>query len=143
VQVLINQYRPGAGIGWRRDKAHFDEVIGVSLLSPCIFRFRRKAGEAWERRSLIVEPRSAYLLSGASRHLWEHSIPSGDSNRYSITFRTLARRGAEPRHSFGVGDSIVDVARSASQERQPCPKPPNPDRSGFTPATSKPITRAS
>ena len=31
-QVLINEYRPGAGIGWHRDKAQFDEVVGVSLL---------------------------------------------------------------------------------------------------------------
>jgi alkylated DNA repair dioxygenase AlkB len=33
-QVLINEYRPGAGIGWHRDKPHFDEVVGVSLLAP-------------------------------------------------------------------------------------------------------------
>jgi alkylated DNA repair dioxygenase AlkB len=33
-QVLINEYRPGAGIGWHRDKAQFDEVVGVSLLAP-------------------------------------------------------------------------------------------------------------
>jgi alkylated DNA repair dioxygenase AlkB len=90
VQVLVNQYRPGAGIGWHKDKPHFDAVVGVSLLSPCTFRFRRKDGAAWERRSLIVEPRSAYLLSGPSRHLWEHSIPPGGDLRYSITFRTLA-----------------------------------------------------
>ena len=31
-QVLINEYRPGAGIGWHRDKAQFDEVVSVSLL---------------------------------------------------------------------------------------------------------------
>jgi len=92
VQVLINQYRPGAGIGWHRDKPHFEQVVGVSLLSPCTLRFRRKDGATWERRSLIVEPRSAYLLSDASRHLWEHSIPPGEDLRYSITFRTLAER---------------------------------------------------
>jgi alkylated DNA repair dioxygenase AlkB len=90
VQVLINQYRPGAGIGWHRDKPQFDAVVGVSLLSPCTFRFRRKVGEAWERKSLIVEPRSAYLLTGAARHVWEHSIPPAERLRYSITFRTLA-----------------------------------------------------
>src|SRR5271154_1794692 len=39
-QVLINEYRPGAGIGWHRDKAEFDEVVGVSLLAPCALRFR-------------------------------------------------------------------------------------------------------
>jgi alkylated DNA repair dioxygenase AlkB len=89
-QVLINEYPPGAGIGWHRDKAQFDEVVGVSLLAPCTFRFRRKNGDGWDRLSLTVEPRSAYLLSGPSRTEWEHSIPALDRRRYSITFRTLA-----------------------------------------------------
>jgi alkylated DNA repair dioxygenase AlkB len=89
-QVLINEYRPGAGIGWHRDKTQFDEVVGVSLLAPCTFRFRRKNGDGWDRVSLFVEPRSAYLLTGASRTVWEHSIPPLDRHRYSITFRTLA-----------------------------------------------------
>ena len=89
-QVLINQYRPGAGIGWHRDKADFGEVVGVSLLAPCTLRFRRRSGETWQRASLTVEPRSAYLLSGPSRTIWQHSIPPLDQHRYSITFRTLA-----------------------------------------------------
>jgi alkylated DNA repair dioxygenase AlkB len=89
-QVLINEYRRGAGIGWHRDKAQFDEVVGVSLLAPCTFRFRRNKGDGWDRVSLTVEARSAYLLSGPSRTVWEHSIPTLDRHRYSITFRTLA-----------------------------------------------------
>jgi alkylated DNA repair dioxygenase AlkB len=89
-QVLINEYRAGAGIGWHRDKREFDEVVGVSLLAPCTFRFRRKSGEGWDRISLTAEPRSAYLLSGPSRTVWEHSIPPLACHRYSITFRTLA-----------------------------------------------------
>jgi alkylated DNA repair dioxygenase AlkB len=89
-QVLINEYRPGAGIGWHRDKAQFDEVVGVSLLAPCTLRFRRKAGQTWDRASLTAEPRSAYLLSGPARTVWEHSIPALDRLRYSITLRTLA-----------------------------------------------------
>jgi alkylated DNA repair dioxygenase AlkB len=91
-QVLINEYRPGAGIGWHRDKAQFDEVVGVSLLAPCSLRFRRKAGAGWERGSLKVEPRSAYLLSGPARAVWEHSIPALDRLRYSITLRTLVAK---------------------------------------------------
>jgi alkylated DNA repair dioxygenase AlkB len=88
-QVLINEYRPGAGIGWHRDKAQFDEVVGVSLLAPCVLRFRRKTGETWNRASLTVAPRSAYLLSGPARTVWEHSIPALNRLRYSITLRTL------------------------------------------------------
>jgi alkylated DNA repair dioxygenase AlkB len=88
--VLILEYGPGATIGWHRDKATFGDVIGVSLLSPCRFRLRRKTGSRWERTSLTLEPRSVYLLRGPARTEWEHSIPAVDALRYSITFRTLA-----------------------------------------------------
>ena len=87
--VLVTEYSPGAGIGWHRDKAQFDEVVGVSLLAPCNFRFRRKSGDEWERVTVPLEPRSAYLLSGPSRTEWEHSIPEMDRLRYSITFRNF------------------------------------------------------
>ncbi|MCR6679645.1 alpha-ketoglutarate-dependent dioxygenase AlkB, partial [Escherichia marmotae] len=43
--VLVTEYAPGAGIGWHRDKAVFGRVVGVSLLSPCVLRFRRKLNE--------------------------------------------------------------------------------------------------
>jgi alkylated DNA repair dioxygenase AlkB len=88
-QVLVTEYTAGASIGWHRDKAVFGEVIGISLLSSCRFRFRRKAGSTWERVSLTAERRSAYLLSGPSRTEWEHSIPAVEALRYSITFRNL------------------------------------------------------
>ena len=87
--VLVTEYGAGSGIGWHRDKAVFGEVVGVSLLAPCVFRLRRKAGATWERASLTAEPRSAYLLSGPSRTEWEHSIPAVAALRYSVTFRNL------------------------------------------------------
>lgn len=87
--ALVTEYSPGTTIGWHRDKGVFDQVVGISLLSPCTFRFRRNAGSSWERYSLTAEPRSAYLLSGVSRTEWEHSIPAVDELRYSITFRSL------------------------------------------------------
>ena len=89
-QVLINEYRPGAGIGWRRDKPQFGEVVGVSLLAPCLLRFRRKLERRWERASVPIAPRSAYRLAGPSRSVWEHSIAPLDRHRYSITFRAVA-----------------------------------------------------
>ncbi|MBC7790378.1 MAG: alpha-ketoglutarate-dependent dioxygenase AlkB [Anaerolineae bacterium] len=88
-QVLVTEYDAGAGIGWHRDKAVFGDVIGVSLLSSCIFRMRRKAGTTWERASITADPRSVYLLRGSSRTEWEHSIPPVDTKRYSITFRNF------------------------------------------------------
>ena len=87
--ALITEYRPGTPIGWHRDKAVFDEVIGVSLLSPCTFRLRRKDASGWERYSLQLEPRSMYVLRGEVRNLWEHSIPAVPETRYSVTFRSL------------------------------------------------------
>jgi alkylated DNA repair dioxygenase AlkB len=88
-QALVTEYTPGAAIGWHKDKPQFGEVIGLSLLSPCTFRFRRKTGSSWQRASLTVEPRSAYLLQGAARDAWEHSIPGVERLRYSMTFRNF------------------------------------------------------
>ncbi|HJQ20308.1 MAG TPA: alpha-ketoglutarate-dependent dioxygenase AlkB [Gemmatimonadaceae bacterium] len=91
-QALVIEYRPGAGIGWHRDKPVFGEVVGVSLLAPATFRLRRKVGDGWDRVNVVAEPRSAYLLSGESRTVWEHSIPPVDALRYSVTFRNLLER---------------------------------------------------
>ncbi len=87
--ALVTEYGVGAGIGWHKDKSQFGDVVGISLLSPCTFRLRRRAGEGWERASIAAEPRSAYLLRGPSRTEWEHSIPPVDALRYSVTFRNL------------------------------------------------------
>ena len=91
-QALVTEYEAGAAIGWHRDKAVFGEVIGISLLSSCTFRLRRKVGATWERASITAEPRSVYLLSGPSRTEWEHSIPAVEALRYSITFRNMLDR---------------------------------------------------
>jgi alkylated DNA repair dioxygenase AlkB len=90
VHALVNEYPPGAPIGWHRDRPAFGRVVGFSLLSPCVMRFRRSRESGWERRSLTLEPRSAYGLTGEARFAWEHSIPAVEALRYSITFRTLA-----------------------------------------------------
>ena len=88
-QVLLNEYQPGAPIGWHRDRPIFAEVVGISLLAPCTFRLRRRTPAGFERASVILEPRSAYLLSGPARSDWEHSIPPVEAHRYSITFRNF------------------------------------------------------
>ena len=90
--ALCTEYDVGAGIGWHRDKRHFDQVFGLSLASACKLRFRRKVGNKWERFTLEARPRSIYLMSGPSREVWEHSIPAVEAQRYSITFRTMAAK---------------------------------------------------
>jgi alkylated DNA repair dioxygenase AlkB len=87
--ALITEYRPGAGIGWHRDRPQFEDVVGVSFLAPCRLRFRLRTPEGWRRAALTPQPRSAYLLRGPARRTWEHSIPPAESLRYSITLRTF------------------------------------------------------
>ena len=100
--ALINEYPPGAPIGWHRDAPQSDGIVaGLSLLSSCRMRLRprmyrpadlpARTGEF--RRAtheLTLVPRSAYLLAGEARSaLRATSIPPVKDRRYSITFRTL------------------------------------------------------
>ena len=96
--ALINEYPPGAPIGWHRDAPQYDIVAGLSLLSACRMRFRpyvspASTGPPATRRvathELELEPRSAYLMAGEARSRFEHHIPAMDALRYSITYRTL------------------------------------------------------
>ena len=93
VHVLLARYDPGAGIGWHRDRDVFDQVVGISLGTPAVLRFRRRKPGGFDRASVDVEPRSAYLLSNEARWEWEHSIVPGDLLRFSITFRTMSDKG--------------------------------------------------
>ena len=96
--ALVNEYPPGAPIGWHRDAPQYDMVAGLSLLSPCRMKLRpyvRPAdrGAAPARRGatheIRLEPRSAYLMTGDARNAYEHHIPAVSLLRYSVTFRTL------------------------------------------------------
>lgn len=90
VEGLVNNYPPGAGIGWHRDAPMFgSKVVGVSLLAPCRMRFRRTVKGEKQVYVQELDRRSAYVLSGAARASWQHSIPPVKEHRYSITFRTL------------------------------------------------------
>ena len=88
-QALVTEYAPGAGIGWHRDKPMFEDVVALSFLAPCVLRLRRKVDIGWQRRSVEIAPRSAYLLHGEARDGWDHSIAPLDVLRYSVTFRTF------------------------------------------------------
>ncbi len=105
-QAMVTEYSPGAAIGWHGDRSIFGEVIGVSLGSQCTFRFRRKIGETWDRASIILDSRSAYLLKGPVRTGWEHSIPAVAALRYSITFRTMKSKA-------GRGETLSAIREAA------------------------------
>ena len=87
------RYDPGAGIGWHRDRAVFEHVVGISLGAAATMRFRRRRTGGFDRAIAELAPRSAYHLSGEARHQWEHSIAPMPAARWSITFRTLSEKG--------------------------------------------------
>jgi DNA oxidative demethylase len=93
VHVLLARYDPGAGIGWHRDRPQFEQVVGISLGSAAVLRFRQRTDDGFRRAKVHLEPRSAYLLSGEARHDWEHSIAPANELRFSITFRSLSEKG--------------------------------------------------
>ena len=91
-ETLVTRYPRGAGIGWHRDAPLFGpRVVGVSLLAPCRMRFQRRTAELRRVHELDLAPRSAYVLGGAARWSWQHSIPAMGDLRYSVTFRTVVR----------------------------------------------------
>jgi alkylated DNA repair dioxygenase AlkB len=99
VEALVTLYPPGAGIGWHRDATAFGPVVvGVSLGSDAVMRFQRRA--AGGERRVFEQPlprRSAYVLSGAARSAWQHSVPAVTHERWSVTFRQVRH----PSHQGG------------------------------------------
>ena len=95
IQASIIEYSTGSPIGWHRDIRHFGVVVGISLGAACRMRFRKynrvrsKNLNRDEILSIELQPRAIYLMSGASREIWQHSIPPVKELRYSIMMRTL------------------------------------------------------
>jgi alkylated DNA repair dioxygenase AlkB len=95
VQTSIIEYSTGSPIGWHRDIPQFGVVVGVSLGAACRMKFRKynrvrsKKVDRDEVLSIELQPRSIYLMSGAARESWQHSIPPVKELRYAIMMRTL------------------------------------------------------
>ena len=89
-QVLVARYPGGAGIGWHPDAPMFGEpVIGISVGERALMKFRRGQAGSWEVFPLWLAPRSLYVMSGAARYAWQHSVVPVKGQRYSITWRTV------------------------------------------------------
>jgi len=91
-ELLITEYPIGSVINWHRDAPPFDIIVGISLLADCTFRLRPYDKAKQKRNaiiSLLVKQRSLYIIKGAARSEWEHSIAPVKQLRYSITLRTL------------------------------------------------------
>ena len=91
-ELLITEYPGGSVINWHRDAPPFDVIVGVSLLADCTFKLRPYDKAKQKRGAVIsfpVKQRSLYVMKGAVRTEWEHSIAPVEKLRYSITLRTL------------------------------------------------------
>ena len=99
-EALINEYTPGASIGWHRDNEPFEIIVGISLKGWCRMRFRplHRIGDPRAVVSIELEPRSVYIMQNDVRWRWQHSVTPVSTLRYSITLRTLPR--AQVREAF-------------------------------------------
>ena len=102
VQCIVNEYRPGQGIGMHADHREFGPVVAsLSLGASWPMRFRRRDTRPYVRDGLpgdevaVLPRRSVLVLGGAARHRFMHGIDRADTaratvTRVSATFRTLA-----------------------------------------------------
>ena len=102
-QCIVNEYRPGQGIGMHADHRDFGPVVAsLSLACAWPMRFRPRSGQAYAAGGLpgdevaVLPRRSLLVLAGEARHRWMHGIDRRDSaseaeTRISATFRTRAR----------------------------------------------------
>lgn len=119
VEALINDYAPGSGIGWHRDREAFEVIVGISLKSWARMRLR-PLGSIGDKKAIVsfeLEPRSAYLMQGASRWQWQHSVAPVRARRISITFRTLPTKSitVANRPKLGSRARLASPARKSGQ----------------------------
>ncbi len=102
-QCIVNEYRPGQGIGMHADHQDFGPVVAsLSLADDWPMRFRPRSVRPYARDGqpgdevAVLPRRSVLVLAGAARSAWMHGIDRSDSaraaaTRLSATFRSLAR----------------------------------------------------
>ena len=101
-QCIVNEYRPGQGIGMHADHQSFgDVVVSLSLAAAWTMNFRPRSQRPYVRGGLATDEvvllprRSALVLRDAARSSYMHGIdPAANAGRsetrVSATFRTLA-----------------------------------------------------
>eukprot|EP01122_Echinamoeba_exundans_P013497 TRINITY_DN5902_c0_g2_i1.p1 TRINITY_DN5902_c0_g2~~TRINITY_DN5902_c0_g2_i1.p1 ORF type:complete len:1226 (+),score=223.02 TRINITY_DN5902_c0_g2_i1:308-3679(+) len=102
-QCIVNEYLPGQGINPHIDHAASfqDCVVSISLGSDVVMDFRNLKSD--EEKHLLLQRRSAIILTGDSRYHWQHGIASREvdqingqeirrAKRVSITFRKVSQQ---------------------------------------------------
>ena len=127
--VLLRRYERGRGVTPHIDRAKYGPVVaGLTLGSSRLFRLTRDGTRS--RLEALLLPGDLYVMSGAARHRWQHSIPDALEDAYagsvfprrdgfSVTWRyspaTVARRTATARRTwwgrFVRGASPIHASR--------------------------------
>ena len=101
-QCIVNEYRPGQGIGMHADHQSFGPVVvSLSLRDAWTMNFRSRSARPYIREGLasdevaLLPRRSALVLRGQARLSWMHGIdPAANAHRaatrLSATFRTIS-----------------------------------------------------
>jgi len=78
-QAIINEYRPGQGIGAHIDcePCFGDVVVSLSLGSTALMDFTYQR----DKVSIPLAPRSLVVLQNDARYLWKHGIAARKSDR--------------------------------------------------------------
>jgi alkylated DNA repair dioxygenase AlkB len=90
VQLSVIEYAPGQGIFNHVDADVFSDVVIISLVSPCVMDFFDSQSDA--TASLLLEPRSALVLSGDARYRWQHGIAARATDTWNGEIIERARR---------------------------------------------------
>ncbi|GAB4039849.1 alpha-ketoglutarate-dependent dioxygenase AlkB [Spirosoma gilvum] len=99
-QLIVNEYKPGQGIANHVDcePCFGNTIASLSLGSACVMDLINK--ESKVKVSILLEPCSLVILSGAARYQWTHGIQGRKtdtfknlkfdrSDRISLTFRKV------------------------------------------------------
>ena len=101
-QCIVNEYRPGQGIGMHADHASFGPVVvSLSLGDAWTMNFRPRSQRPYVREGLasdevvLLPRRSALVLRGPARSAFMHGIDRSANahraaTRVSATFRTVS-----------------------------------------------------
>ncbi|MDE0174228.1 MAG: alpha-ketoglutarate-dependent dioxygenase AlkB [Defluviicoccus sp.] len=104
-QCIVNEYRPGQGIGMHADHRDFGPVVAsLTLAAAWPMRFRPRNSRPYNAGAMpgdqvaTLPRRSLLVLAGPARSAWMHGIDRAASageaaTRLSATFRTLAAAG--------------------------------------------------
>ena len=102
VPDIVNEYRPGQGIGMHADHASFGPVVvSLSLGDAWTMNFRPRSARPYVRdgrasdETALLPRRSALVLRGQARSAFMHGIDRAANahraaTRVSATFRTVS-----------------------------------------------------